>query len=121
MDFLRQIAHTLSQAAIQRLRQWTKPDNHTLVLNTALIGTLLACTFENLYAEQNPQLVAACNAVIRFVRKEIPWVYMYGPPGNGKTHLAAAAANHLVAQGKAVLFATAPELLAMVRQGFDDP
>jgi hypothetical protein len=40
---------------------------------------------------------------------------------NGKTHLAAAAANHLIVQGKVVLFATAPELLAMVRQGFDDP
>ena len=49
------------------------------------------------------------NAVIRFIREEVPWVYMYGPPGNGKTHLAAAAANHLIAQGQAVLFATAPE------------
>jgi transposase InsO family protein len=36
MNFLRQIAHTLSQAVIQRLRQWTKPDNHTLPPNTAL-------------------------------------------------------------------------------------
>jgi DNA replication protein DnaC len=89
--------------------------------HTALIGTLLTCTFENLSTEQNPQLVAARNAVIRFVREETPWVYMYGPPGNGKTHLATAAANHLIAQDKAVLFATAPELLAMVRQGFDDP
>ncbi len=36
MNFLRQIAHSLSQAVIQRLRQWTKPDNHTLALNAAL-------------------------------------------------------------------------------------
>jgi hypothetical protein len=46
-------------------------------------------------------------------------VYVYGPPGNGKTHLAAAAANTLVARGRAVLFATAPELLAMIRDGFN--
>jgi len=31
--------------------------------------------------------------------------------GNGKTHL--------LAQGRAVLFVTAPELLAMIRDGFD--
>jgi len=36
MNFLRQIAHSISQAIIQRLRQWTKPDNHTLALSAAL-------------------------------------------------------------------------------------
>ena len=36
MNFLRQIVHTLSQAAIQCLHQWTKPDNHTLPPNAAL-------------------------------------------------------------------------------------
>jgi putative transposase len=36
MHFLRQIVQALSQIVKQRLRQWTKPDNHTLVLNTAL-------------------------------------------------------------------------------------
>jgi len=41
------------------------------------------------------------------------------PTGNGKTHLAAAAANHLLAQGRAVLFVTAPELLATIQDGFD--
>ena len=39
--------------------------------------------------------------------------------GNGKTYLAAAAADHLLAQGRAVLFVTAPELLATIRDGFD--
>jgi len=46
-------------------------------------------------------------------------VYLHGPPGNGKTHLAAAAVNRLITQGRAVLFTTAPELLAMIRDGFD--
>ena len=40
-------------------------------------------------------------------------------PGNGKTHLAAAAANTLVARGRVVLFAAAPEHLAMIRDGFN--
>ena len=64
-------------------------------------------------------MVVAYNAVIRFVRGEVPWVYLYGPPGNGKTHLAAAAVKRLIAQRRAVLFTTAPELLAMIRYGFN--
>ncbi len=40
MNFLRQIVHSLSQAVKQRLRQWTKPDKHSLVLNTVLYLTL---------------------------------------------------------------------------------
>ena len=63
--------------------------------------------------------MVAYNAVIRFVRGEVPWVYLYGPPGNGKTHLAAAAVKRLIAQRRAVLFTTAPELLAMIRYGFN--
>jgi hypothetical protein len=36
MNFLRQIVLSFSQAVKQCLRQWTQPDNHTLVLNTVL-------------------------------------------------------------------------------------
>jgi putative transposase len=36
MRFLRQRAHSLCQAIKQRLRQWTKPNNHTLPLNAVL-------------------------------------------------------------------------------------
>jgi len=69
--------------------------------------------------QRDRRLVSVRNVVVRFVRGDVPWMYVYGPPGNGKTHLAAAAANHLLAQGRAVLFVTAPELLAMIRDGFD--
>ena len=86
---------------------------------TALVGDLLRCTFENFHTQRDGRLVNVRNAVIRFVQEEVSWVYVYGPPGNGKTHLAAATANTLVARGRAVLFATAPELLAMIRDGFN--
>ena len=36
MNSLRPSAHSLYQALKQRLRQWTKPDNYTLILNAAL-------------------------------------------------------------------------------------
>ena len=35
-SFVRHSIDALGQAVKQRLRQWTKPDNHTLVLNAAL-------------------------------------------------------------------------------------
>ena len=36
MIFLRQSVHLLCQAVKRRFRQWTKPNNHTLILNIAL-------------------------------------------------------------------------------------
>jgi hypothetical protein len=36
MNFLRQIVHSFFQTVKQCLRQWAKPDNHTLALSTAL-------------------------------------------------------------------------------------
>ena len=46
MHFLRQIVHSVSQAVKQRLRQWTKPDNHTLVLNTSKVTSTGLGSFE---------------------------------------------------------------------------
>ena len=36
MNFLHQLAHSLRQAAEQRLRSWTRPANHGPVLNAGL-------------------------------------------------------------------------------------
>ena len=36
MSFLRQSVQLLCQAVKRRFCQWTKPNNHTLILNTAL-------------------------------------------------------------------------------------
>jgi len=36
MNFIRQSIHSLCQAVIHRLRQWTQPDNHSPILNTVL-------------------------------------------------------------------------------------
>jgi len=35
-SFLQHSTDSLAQAVKHRLRQWTKPDNHTLVLNVAM-------------------------------------------------------------------------------------
>jgi hypothetical protein len=36
MASIRQSVHCLRQAVKQRLRQWTQPDNHSLIRNAAL-------------------------------------------------------------------------------------
>jgi len=44
----------------------------------------------------------------------LPWLYLYGLPGNGKTHLAAAAANGLNQAGMAVCFSTWAEFADLI-------
>lgn len=45
---------------------------------------------------------------------------IWGPYGNGKSHLAAAAAHAVQTSGKTVVFQTMPELLERIRQTFND-
>jgi len=46
------------------------------------------------------------------------WLYLCGPCGAGKSHLTAAIANTLAATGLGVIYASVPDLLRFVRQGF---
>lgn len=39
------------------------------------------------------------------------WIVMHGPPGNGKSHMAAAAYNKLKTRSKPTIFITVPEML----------
>lgn len=46
-------------------------------------------------------------------------IMIWGEPGNGKTHLAAAVHNHLTKQGKVVVFISMPELLNKIKATFN--
>ena len=45
-------------------------------------------------------------------------LFIAGPPGTGKTHLAAAIANHLIAQGRPVVCMTMIDLLERIKRTF---
>ncbi len=47
------------------------------------------------------------------------WLVFLGGPGSGKTHLAAAIANHWVTQGGSAMFVVVPDLLDHLRAAFN--
>lgn len=48
----------------------------------------------------------------------VGWLYCFGPVGGGKSHLAAAIANHAWAMGIGVSYASVPRFLRFIKSGF---
>lgn len=77
------------------------------------------------YIEQSGN-AEALAAVRRFVAGAtegdalVPWLYLSGPNGTGKTHLMWAAVNMIIATDRRVLFSTMKNLLDDLRNSFDE-
>jgi DNA replication protein DnaC len=70
------------------------------------------------FANYRGKFNGAAVAVMReWVQKRQGWVVLCGPPGRGKTHLLAAAANQLLDLGQRPLYVMAPDLLDHLREG----
>jgi DNA replication protein DnaC len=74
--------------------------------------------FENFHAS-TPQLRKAREAVQAWCSSDVPGLVLIGPPGLGKTHLAAACVATLVRKGLSVRYALTPDLLSRLRASFD--
>ena len=64
---------------------------------------------------QADSLENAYNQALNFAKNRQGWLLMLGRYGCGKTHLAAAIANHAIEAGISTLFITAPDLLDWLR------
>lgn len=65
-----------------------------------------------------PGLSEAFQVSVNFAKAPNGWLFLIGPNGCGKTHLAAAVANQCLESGAVVLFATVPDLLDHLRAAF---
>ena len=63
----------------------------------------------------------AYNQAHQFAHSMQGWLFIEGPYGSGKTHLAAAIANTAVGLGIPTLFLTVPDLLDTLRFSYEDP
>jgi len=72
----------------------------------------------NLMPEERQNLEQAYHLALDFARSPQGWLVFQGTNGCGKTHLAAAIANHLKQEGKPVLFIVVPDLLDHLRSTF---
>jgi DNA replication protein DnaC len=70
--------------------------------------------------EQREALLAAHASARAYVEDPVGWLYIYGPPGSGKTRLAACIANELAACGVRTTYASTPGLIAYIQAGFAD-
>jgi DNA replication protein DnaC len=72
----------------------------------------------NLPKEQSDNLKKAFDTALDFAKAPEGWLVFLGVNGCGKTHLAAAIANHVLQEGKAVKFVVVPDLLDHLRSTF---
>jgi DNA replication protein DnaC len=70
---------------------------------------------------QSASLLYALKQAQHFAQTRSGWLLLMGGYGCGKTHLAAAVAHAVVAQGIRTLFLTVPDLLDWLRFSYDDP
>jgi len=81
----------------------------------------LAASFADFVPRQGTEMAMkiAKHYVANFDEFGRESIMLWGPPGNGKTHIAAIIHNELRAQGKVVVFVSMPDLLGKIKSTFN--
>ncbi len=95
------------------------------LLRLSQLGALETCTFESFLPEgigltevKQRNLKIAYDTALAYAQGPAGWLIFKGGYGCGKTHLAAAIANHRLNLGHPVLFINTPDLLDHLRATF---
>ena len=78
--------------------------------NFEIVGTI----------EARKSLTDCRFAAAQFADEPAGWLVIWGAPGNGKRHLAAAVHNTLTTRGVASIYISAPDLLNLLKRLMDD-
>ncbi len=82
------------------------------------LGELQDKNFENFNPNTSRSVYNAYHSALEYAEDPYGWLVLIGKVGCGKTHLAAAIANRLLARGSLVLFSTVSDLLDHLRATF---
>ncbi|OIO88606.1 MAG: hypothetical protein AUK02_03500 [Anaerolineae bacterium CG2_30_58_95] len=105
---------------------YRRPTDDTGHPELSSLGLLAKCSFANfslredegLEADKIRSLEKANKAAVAFAERPNGWLVITGSYGCGKTHLAAAIANHRAGMGAPPIFVTAPDLFDHLRATF---
>ncbi|MGE0228643.1 MAG: ATP-binding protein [Dehalococcoidia bacterium] len=119
-DFGRAVPCQCAQVEDDRERQ-------ERLLRYSRLGALARFTFDTLMPrgrstrrDAQERYAHAVDAARRFADHPEGWLVLTGVPGCGKTHLAAAIANHAIANGQPALFLSVADLLDQLRASYGD-
>lgn len=113
------------QAMAQKMRERVRQN----VKNSGMSARFLRRTFDTFQPDEtNQKALRVCKQYADDFKKKLPeyniepgrnGLFITGPKGTGKTHLAAAIANQIMQGGTAVICMTMIDLLERIKQTFD--